>query len=121
MNLYELNWDWYDDFASYLFSHPEPKTQDEFRNDVRSLLTKYGPDYLGSEDSYASAEAWIRFAAEHLGELGYEAVNPIRVVFGGSIILREDDARWREYASDELFEAAVRKNTKIDDQWKNSR
>ena len=51
--LFELGWGWYEDWSYHLFIHFE-KTQDDFKQDVKSLLVKYGKDYLASEQGWAN-------------------------------------------------------------------
>jgi hypothetical protein len=41
--LFELGWGWYEDWSYHLFIHFD-KTQEDFKEDVKSLLIKYGKD-----------------------------------------------------------------------------
>ena len=85
--LFELGWGWYEDWSYHLFIH-FGKTQDDFKQDVKSLLVKYGQDYLASEQSWAGANGWVDFIAEKMPELGYQPIQPIRESFFGLTLLK---------------------------------
>ena len=52
--LFELSWGSYDLWSYYLFIHFE-KTQKQFQKDIRSLLVKYGKEYLKQEE-----DLWLK-------------------------------------------------------------
>jgi hypothetical protein len=113
--LFELGWGWYEDWSYHLFIH-FGKTQDDFKQDVKSLLVKYGKDYLASEQSWAGANGWVDFIAEKMPELGYQPIKPIRESFFGAYIIEgnEDDAKaWGEVVGEELLQEAITHNNKI--------
>lgn len=113
--IYELGWGWYEQWSYYLFIHFE-KTQEDFKQDVKSLLIKYGKDYLSSEESWAGADRWIDFIAKKMPELGYQPIEPIRESFFGSYIIDGDgdgDKYWGEVVGEELLQEAIAHNNKI--------
>jgi hypothetical protein len=120
MNLFELNWCWYEDYRFYLFTH-DNKTEEQFKEDVRFLLRKYGKDYLETArhedgDMLVGASDWIDFISTKMPELGYSPIDPIRESFFGSYIIdgeRDDDENWREVVGDELADLAIEHNKKV--------
>ena len=113
--LFELGWGWYEDWSYHLFIH-FGKTQEDFKQDVKSLLVKYGRDYLASEESWACANGWVDFIAEKMPELGYQPIQPIRENFFGAYIIEgseDDDKIWGEVVGEELLQEAIAHNNKI--------
>ena len=113
--LFELGWVWYEGWSYHLFIH-FGKTQEDFKQDVKSLLVKYGKDYLASEESWAGANGWVDFIADKMPELGYQPIQPIRESFSGAYIIEgdnEDDKRWGEVVGKELLQEAISHNNKI--------
>lgn len=113
--LFELGWGWYEDWEYHLFIH-FGKTQEDFKKDVKSLLIKYGKDYLASEQSWAGANGWIDFIAKKMPELGYQPIEPIRESFFGAYIIEGDedgDKDWGEVVGEELLQCAIAHNNKI--------
>lgn len=113
--LFELGWGWYVDWSYHLFIH-FGKTKDDFKQDVKSLLVKYGKDYLASEQGLAGANGWVDFIAEKMPELGYQPIKPIRESFFGAYIIEgdeDDDKAWGEVVGEELLQEAITHNNKI--------
>ena len=113
--LFELGWGWYEEWSYYLFIH-FGKTQEDFKQDIKSLLVKYGKDYLSSEESWACANRWIDFIAKKMPELGYQPIQPIRESFFGSYIIegnKDGDKVWGEVVGEELLQEAIEHNNKI--------
>ena len=112
--LFELGWGWYEDWSYHLFIH-FGKTQDDFKQDVKSLLVKYGKDYLASEQNWASVNGWVDFIAEKMPELGYQPIEPIRESFWDSYIIGNEDGdkAWGEVVGEELLQEAITHNNKI--------
>lgn len=113
---FKLGWEWYEDWNYYFFVHFE-KTQKQFKQDVKSLLIKYGEDYLKNEKSWAGAMGWIEFIVDKMPELGYKLIKPISEVFFGAYIIEnnseEDNKNWSEIVGEELFQRAILHNKKI--------
>ena len=113
--LFELGWGWYEDWSYHLFIH-FGKTQEQFKQDVKSLLVKYGKDYLKSETSWAGANGWVDFIADKMPELGYQPIKPISESFFGAYIIEgneDDDKRWGEVVGEELLQEAILHNKKV--------
>lgn len=113
--LFELGWGLYEEWSYHLFIHFD-KTQDDFKQDVKSLLIKYGKDYLSSEQSWAGANGWVDFIAEKMPELGYQPIKPISESFWGAFIIEgkgDDDKEWGEVVGEELLQEAIIHNNKI--------
>ena len=113
--LFELGWGWYEDWIYHLFIH-FGKTEEDFKQDIKSLLVKYGKDYLASEKSWVGANGWIDFIAEKMPELGYQPVQPIRENFFGAYIIEgndDDDKRWGDVVGEELLQEAILHNNKV--------
>lgn len=118
MEIFQLQWAWYEEQYNYLFSHPN-KTQDEFKNDVKHLLVKYGKEYLENEGSWAGANRWVEFVSKKLPELGYKAVEPITESFWGAYIIRGDDGEdgeWGEIVGKELLQQAIYHNNILEEE-----
>ncbi len=116
--LFELAWSWYEELHYYLFIHTD-KTQEQFKQDVRSLLVKYGRDYLKSETSWVGANGWVDFIADKMPELGYQPIQPISEGFWGAYIIKgdsKDDDRWGEVIGEELLCEAILHNKKIEEE-----
>jgi hypothetical protein len=88
--IFELAWSWYEDYQPHLFSH-ENKTREEFEQDAKFLLKKYGPEYLDQETSWAQAPGWITYVVKKFPELGYKIIEPERVSVFGSYIIEGDE------------------------------
>lgn len=119
--LFELGWGWYEDWSYYLFIH-FGKTQEQFKQDVKSLLVKYGKDYLKSEQSWAGANGWVDFIADKMPELGYQPIKPISESFFGAYIIEgneDDDKRWGEIVGEELLQEAILHNNKVREEMDN--
>lgn len=117
MQIFELNWSWYEDYTPYLFSHPD-KTHEQFQADVYSLFVKYGDEYLGQEMFFASAESWTEYVADKLPELGYEYIRPMQVSVFGAFIINgdcEDDVKFGKIIGDDLYKKAIEHNRKVDE------
>ena len=112
MKLFELSWSDYEMYYYYLFTHKN-KTEEEFKEDVKFLLRKYGYDYLKSEDSWAGASDWIKFISPKMSELGYSPIEPIRCGFEGAYIIkknRPDTIEWGGVVGEELLYKAILHN-----------
>lgn len=110
--IFELYWSWYEEYSPYLLFH-ENKTKEEFEQDVKKYLIKYGDEYLEKEDGWIGASDWIQFIYDKLPELGYIKINPIATGFFGAYIIdgdNEEDIKWKEIVGEELYQKAVRKN-----------
>jgi hypothetical protein len=113
--LFELGWVCHEDWSYHLFIH-FGKTQEQFKEDVKLLLVKYGKDYLKSETSWAGANRWVDFIADKMPELGYRPIKPISESFFGAYIIKgndEDDKRWGEVVGEELLQEAILHNNKV--------
>lgn len=114
--VFDLGWSWHEDWSSYLFIHIN-KTKDQFKEDVKSLLIKYGKDYIKSEEEHwTGAHSWIEFISNKMEELGYEKVIPIRESFFGGYILEENDEeseKWGEIVGKDLLKEAIDHNKKV--------
>jgi len=114
--IFELAWTWNEDYIPYLFSH-ETKTKEDFRNDVKYLMRKYGKEYIEQEFSWVGASWWIEFIAKKMPELGYTHVYPEAMsVFGAFIIENinnKDDKEFGEIIGEELLQEAIKHNNKI--------
>lgn len=116
--LFELGWGWYEEWSYHLFIHTD-KTQEQFKEDVKSLLVKYGKDYLKSETSWAGASGWVEFIADKMPELGYQPINPIGESFWGAYIIKgdeDDDKKWGEVVGEELLQEAILHNQKLEEE-----
>ena len=119
--LFELGWGWYEDWSYHLFIH-FGKTQEQFKEDVKLLLVKYGKDYLKSETSWAGANGWVDFIADKMPELGYQPIKPISESFFGAYIIKgneDDDKRWGEVVGEELLQEAILHNNKVREEMDN--
>jgi hypothetical protein len=115
--IFELAWTWYEDYMPYLFSH-ETKIKEEFENDVKFLLRKYGKEYIEQQQtSWVGASSWIEFIVKKFSELGYVRIRPeAMTIFGAYIIERpdaEDDKDFGEIVGEELFQQAIEHNKKL--------
>lgn len=111
--LFGLRWSWYEDQICHLFIH-FGKTQDQFKEDVKLLLIKYGKDYLKSETGWAGASGWVDFIADKMPELGYQPIKPISESFFGAYIIEgDDDEQWGEVVGEELLQEAILHNNKV--------
>ena len=91
--IFELYRDFYDEGDQWLFTHPESKTETQFKDDVHSLMRKYAAEYTAQEEVFCGMDNFIRFIAPKLKELGYAPVETTRVgFFAGSILEEKDDA-----------------------------
>ena len=116
MKVFKLVWSDWDEGSYYLYTHPD-KTQKAFEKDVKSLLVKYGNEYLESEDSWAGAHKWICFISDKLPELGYQPVETVNVFFDGGQILKRRDresTRWKKTVGKELMQKAIEHNDEIE-------
>lgn len=116
--LFELGWGWYEEWNYHLFIHTD-KTQKQFKEDVKSLLVKYGKDYLKSETSWAGASGWVEFIADKMPELGYQSIKPIGESFWGAYIIKgdeDDDKKWGEVVGEELLQEAILHNKKLEEE-----
>jgi len=90
MKIFELSWRCYEDYCPYLFSH-ETKTKEEFNEDVKSILIKYGNEYINQETSWVGASDWIKYIVDKMPELGYQLVKPEIFSIWGAFIIDGDD------------------------------
>lgn len=112
---FELRWEWYEYLNYYLFTHPE-KSQEDFKQDVKSLLIKYGNDYLANEKSWAGVNEWVDFVAKKMPELGYQPIQPVTESFFGAHIIDgddEDNNAWGKVVGDGLLRKAIKHNNRI--------
>ena len=112
LQLFELNWQSRDSSISFLFIHTN-KTNVQFKKDVKSLLVKYGKDYLESENYYAGAGSWIEFIADKMSELGYQSIEPIKETFVGSKIITYPTSTWGKVVGQDLLQQAIEHNSKL--------
>lgn len=116
--LFQLGWGWYEEWSYHLFIHSD-KTQDQFKEDVKSLLIKYGKEYLTQEDSWAGASGWVEFIAGKMPELGYQPVQPITESFFGAYIIKGDDKedkKWGDVVGEDLLREAILHNKKLEEE-----
>lgn len=112
MRLFELIYWYFDDKSSELYSHPD-KTREQFEEDVKMLLVKYGEKYLKKvkkEKCLAGQMDWLFFASSKLQELGYSRVIPNEVMFSGGNIIDERDTDWKDIVGQKLFNKAMKLN-----------
>jgi hypothetical protein len=107
--IFELSWINYEDRLSFLYFH-ENKTKEQFNEDVKILIIKYGEEYLNQEEVWAGVDRWIKFISAKLPELGYTLISPQRTVFGGSEIIDVEDTEWCSVVGPDLFDKAIEWN-----------
>ena len=115
MKIFELAWTWYEDYRPFLFSH-ETKTKEDFEADVKSLMIKYGDEYIKQETSWVGASDWIEYISTKMSELGYETVTPERFSIFGAFIVdgnADDDIEFGKIIGEELFEKAIEHNKNL--------
>jgi hypothetical protein len=116
MQLFNLEWNWYEESNPYLFVHPD-KTEEQFKEDVKFLLQKYGEEYMEQEESWIGAHNWVYYISKKMPDLGYEPVNPITESFWGAYIIEnkkgDEDKSWGEVVGEKLLEIAIDKNKKF--------
>ena len=112
MKLFELTYWYFEDKNSELYSHPD-KTREQFEEDIKMLLAKYGEEYLEKtkeEGCIAGQMDWLFFASSKLQELGYSRVFPNEVMFSGGNIIDERDTDWKEIVGERLSNKALKLN-----------
>ena len=132
MNLFAVNWCWYEESWDFLFIH-ENKSEEEFKQDIEKHIKDVGQEYLDQEDSWVGANGWIEYAADTFHRLGYKKVEPIRWSHFGGYILKQNDEMmekfpedykltseyketisWQNIVGEELMVQALAKNKEID-------
>lgn len=90
MNIYKLEWSWYEENLSFLFSHLEKKTQEEFNSDCSLAFQKAGLKLLEKEH-FSDMIEWVSIASEEMLSLGYERYEPISLSIDGEILVIHDE------------------------------
>jgi hypothetical protein len=116
--IFELAWNWHEDYVPYLFSH-DSKTKEEFNSDVKALLKKYGNEYIDQETSWVGAPGWIEHVVKKLPELGYIRIIPEQFSVFGAYIIEckehdEDDFAFGDIVGEDLLKKAVEHNKKME-------
>jgi hypothetical protein len=121
MKVYKLSWTWYEDDEYYLFSHPK-SSQEQFKKDVKSLLRKYGNEYIDQEDGWVGAPQWVKYISKKLSILGYRPMTVLNWSFSGAYLIEnryhskkidKDVQRWQEVVGARLTKKAIEKNRKF--------
>jgi hypothetical protein len=111
---YELYWSWYEDYVPFIFSH-ESKTKKQFEKDVRTMLRKYGEEYIQQEESWVSAYNWIEYIVPKMSELGYELITPHQYgQFGAYIIRNSETDGFGKKVGRRLIEIATKQNEVVE-------
>ena len=116
MKVYELSRSYYEDTATWLYFHPEDKTDTDFHTDVVYLLKKYGMEYMDEEEGWIGVDSWVSHIAKRLPELGYIPIDTLSCGFFGGSILKKTDLAWEEVVGSLLFSEALRRNDIIENE-----
>lgn len=111
--IFELSWTQYDACCSHLLYH-ENKTEKDFIEDVKSMIKKYGDEYIEQEDDWVGMMGLFDYITPKFQELGYKIIKPIRFnSWGGSIIKKNDkDEDFARLIGKKLFNKACSENKK---------
>ena len=120
MKLYNLGYYYEEGGADYLFTHPENKTQEEFDADAKSLIRKYGYEFMAQQEGWIGNTEWIDYVAGKMPELGYERVTPITTSFYARFILKDDEdsyysQEWYDVVGPDLYNKALEYNKKVEE------
>jgi len=122
MKIYDLAWSWDEDYSVTQFTHPDNPSKEQWHEDVKKMLKKYGEEYLKQETGWAGASDWITFVGTKMPELGYSphAKDTFAWSFFGAFILGddggredEDDIKWKEIVGPDVYKKAIAHNEKI--------
>ena len=120
MTIFELSWSHHEDYIPYLFAH-ENKTEEEFKNDVRSLMVKYIDEFLvkkEEENDYAGSQDFVAFIVEKMSELGYIPITPVKLSFWGERIVngkygRKENSDICMFLGENIYQKFIDFNKKI--------
>ena len=96
-NFFKLSYADYDTYESFIFYH-ENKTHEEFKQDVDSLLVKYGPQLILENltklkkegyNNYISVSTWIEYIIDKLPQLGYIRILPQCYNFSEELLVHD--------------------------------
>ena len=120
MNLFNLQWFWYEEEMNFLFVH-ENKTEEEFKKDIESKIVEIGQQYLDeNKDMFVGANGWIEYTSKHLQPLGYIPIHPSTWNFFGAYIINNEETessdmkKWKSIVGESLFNKAVEHNIIIE-------
>lgn len=75
--IYEIRVSDYDINVSYLFTHIDNISEEQFNQDVKFILNKYGNEYLKQESQQVDGCKWIYYVIPMLEkDFGYKLVHP---------------------------------------------
>lgn len=121
-NVFKICWSEYDDYMTFYLYH-DNKTEDEFNNDVNSLMLKHGKEFIEQECCYVSLHNWFIFILDKLYDMGYSKVEFTKKhLFGCELMLEENSDDWQvkkleSIVGPELIDLAIKHNQKIYDEY----
>ena len=117
IKIYELSWNWYEDYIPYLFSCEKTKTNEEFKADCIRAMEESFDDYINSIDyQWASLPRWVEFSISKLCSFGYNRIITIKVVFFGGYLPKEIDEEKEDFKDfqDSCLKKIIEHNEKFE-------
>ncbi len=114
MKIFTLEWSCYEEYNYYQFYHLA-KSNEDFDQDVNSLMVKYGQEYIEQETCWVGINSWVEYVSTKLTELGYNRVETHNYGFFGGSILEGDreEKKWESVVGKELLQMAISKNKNL--------
>lgn len=114
--IYELSYEWYEDYSPILFTHPTRHLGvDEWKSLCDSLVDRAASVILSRDD-----DMYVGWPEVHAGvaemlvaEHGFVKMDTVKHRFWGSGILQADDGDDRGALSFEVFAEIVEKNNRV--------
>lgn len=86
MKIYRLEWSWYDDGMTLLFSSEEDKSEEQFFVDCSEAFQKTGGKLLETKH-YPDMPTWVELAGIEICSMGYKVYNPISLSIHGDFLI----------------------------------
>jgi hypothetical protein len=121
MKVYELSWGSFVENLTYIYSHKDNPTKEQFKKDCSKALREVGEEYVDKTESFVGMQEWVEGASKKLKEYGYVLLwpneNVIYTSFWGMSNVgfgeKRDEELFRSFVGDRLYKKAVKKNEEV--------
>lgn len=116
MKIFELLGEENDNTVCRVLVTHENKTLSQFKQDINSLMVKYGESYIeANSDYWITCGDWIVYASKKLSELGYVKIETERYTISGSGIIAGSkvDNKFRRIVGSDMYNKAKEHNATL--------
>ena len=92
MKIYRLDWNWYDDGVTLLFSTEIERTESQFFYDCSLAFQAAGLKLMESSAKHLDMHDWTLLAGEEMLKLGYDRYEPVSLAISGDAMFIKDEA-----------------------------